>query len=217
MADEFEKPWRGVGIGGSTALDFANTLDWRRREKPVELLEDFDDLLRWARTAHVMDRRQARDLRAWGARNATAARRALTRAIQVREAIAAVARALAVGRGVPRAPLARLDAACHEADAERALVSSPGGVTWSWRDAPGPDRPAWAAALDAAEIITSAQRDRVRECGDAECGWLFLDTSRNRTRRWCSMLSCGNRNKARSFYRRSARRARARRSPAVRA
>jgi predicted RNA-binding Zn ribbon-like protein len=66
-------------------------------------------------------------------------------------------------------------------------------------------RPAWAAALEAARILTSPEESaRVRQCADDECGWFFLDTSRNRTRRWCSMKVCGNRNKVRRFYERTA-------------
>ena len=60
-----------------------------------------------------------------------------------------------------------------------------------------------AAALDAARLLTSPERERVRECGDALCGWLFVDSSRNLSRRWCNMQGCGNRNKARRFYRRA--------------
>jgi predicted RNA-binding Zn ribbon-like protein len=53
-----------------------------------------------------------------------------------------------------------------------------------------------------ADLLVSAQLDRIRVCADPECGWLFLDSSRNRSRRWCSMDSCGNRAKARRFYQR---------------
>ena len=46
-------------------------------------------------------------------------------------------------------------------------------------------------------------RDKVRRCANPECGWLFLDDSRAGKRRWCSMLACGNRAKARRHYHRS--------------
>src|ERR671930_579256 len=56
----------------------------------------------------------------------------------------------------------------------------------------------------AAELLTSGPLERVRECpGDDTCGWLFLDTSRNGSRRWCDMRTCGNRAKARRYYRRA--------------
>jgi predicted RNA-binding Zn ribbon-like protein len=60
-------------------------------------------------------------------------------------------------------------------------------------------------ADNAALILTSPERERLSQCRDAECGWFFLDTSKNRSRRWCTMEGCGNRNKARTFYRRARR------------
>ncbi|MDH3197941.1 MAG: CGNR zinc finger domain-containing protein [Candidatus Krumholzibacteria bacterium] len=204
MVDPFESPWPGAGTGGSTALEFANTLDWRRREPPEEKLLAFPDLLRWARTAGVLKRAEARSLRAWGEAHPRAAAKALARAIEVREAIAAVLLALSCGEAPPPGPLARLDAAYRAASAARTLRRTGGAVAWTWRGStPAPDRPAWAAALDAARIVTSDERERVRQCCDDECGWLFLDTSRNHSRRWCSMETCGNRNKVRTFYRRA--------------
>jgi predicted RNA-binding Zn ribbon-like protein len=199
--DAFEKPWSGVGIGGSLALELVNTLDWRLRQPPVELLHGFADLLRWARTAGTLEAAEALSLRAWGESHPRAAARTLAEAIEVREAIASVFQAVARGKEVPSAPLGRLDAACREAWNTRALRPSGTGAAWEWRGAE-PGRPALAAALDAAQLLTSPERERVRECGDAQCGWLFLDGSRNRRRRWCTMKGCGNRNKARRFYRR---------------
>jgi predicted RNA-binding Zn ribbon-like protein len=211
LRDSFEKPWHGIGVGGSIALDFANTLDWRLRDRPVELLKSFPDLLRWGRSAGVLAPAHARRLRRWGESHPRAARRALAGAAEVREAIATVVQAVVMRRPPPPGPLARLEGACREASKARGLRASGRGAAWQWRkDPPEPNRPVWAAALDAARILTSPDCARVRQCGDAECGWFFVDASRNRSRRWCSMKACGNRNKARRFYRRSAaRRARA--------
>jgi predicted RNA-binding Zn ribbon-like protein len=52
----------------------------------------------------------------------------------------------------------------------------------------------------AAELLVSDALGRVKKCADPTCGWLFLDTSRNRSRRWCDMRDCGNRAKASRFY-----------------
>lgn len=200
----FETPWHGIGVGGSIALDFANTLDWRLRENPVELLREPVDLLRWARSAGVLEPAQARRLRAGAESNPRSAARSLADAKQVREAIAAVFQAVVRGKTPPPTALAKLAGICRAAAAARTLRPDGNGVEWAWREAsPEPERPAWTAALDAARILTGNDVSRVRQCGDAACGWFFLDTSRNRTRRWCSMKVCGNRNKARRFYRRS--------------
>jgi len=193
-----------MGVGGSLSLHFVNTLDWRLRDRPVELLGGFPDLLRWGRSAGVLERAGATRLRIWGESHPRAAARALAGAIELREAIAAVFQATLRGEPPPRGPLARLAAGCRAAWTARTLRAGGAAATWAWREgALEPDRPAWAAALDAARLLTSAECRQLRQCGDAECGCLFLDTSRNRSRRWCSMKSCGNRNKVRRFYRRS--------------
>jgi predicted RNA-binding Zn ribbon-like protein len=187
------------------ALDFANTLDWRLRDRPVELLKSFPDLLRWGRSAGVLEPAEARRLRRWGESHARAAGRALAEAGEAREAIAAIFQAVVWSETPSSGPLLQLEAACLAASKARALRPGNGGAVWEWREAsPEPNRPAWAAALDAARILTSPECALVRQCADAECGWFFLDTSRNRSRRWCSMKGCGNRNKARRFYSRTA-------------
>lgn len=204
MADKFDKQWSGIGIGGSIATDFTNTLDWRLRRQPVELLRTYPDLLRWGRSAGVLDPKGERALREWAEAHPRRAAKALADAVEVREAIAQAFEALLREDPIPAEVLARLDGACREAGAARALRAEGSGLVWDWKEPhPGPERVAWAAALEAARILTSSDRRRLRQCGDRECGWFFLDTSRNRTRRWCSMKSCGNRNKARTFYRRS--------------
>ncbi|MCB0153982.1 MAG: CGNR zinc finger domain-containing protein, partial [Anaerolineae bacterium] len=54
----------------------------------------------------------------------------------------------------------------------------------------------------AAELLTSDRLNRVGQCAGESCGWLFLDTTRNHSRRWCEMEHCGNRAKAKRHYRR---------------
>ena len=205
MKDLFEKPWHGIGVGGSPSLDFANTLDWRLRERPIELLKAFPDLVRWGRSVGAIQPVDARRLRRWSETHTRAAGNALAEAIEVREAVAAIFQAAVDGRTPPAKALLRLEAACRAASAARTLVAGRAGAVWAWREESAePDRAMWAAALDAARILTSEEAARLRQCGDDECGWFFLDTTRNKSRRWCSMKVCGNRNKARRFYRRTA-------------
>jgi len=205
MPVAFEKPWSGVASARSLSLSFVNTLDWRLRQPSVELLLGYSDVARWARTVGVLDPAQAEALRAWSEAHPRIATRALAEAVEVREAIASVLLAGYRGEPAPSGPLARLERACLGAMAARRLQAGADGAAWVWRNPDAePERPAWAAALDAERILTSELREHVRQCDDAECGWMFLDTSRNHRRRWCSMQGCGNRNKARRFYRRSA-------------
>ena len=89
----------------------------------------------------------------------------------------------------------------EQAPARDALSARDGGFAWA-AGAPGTPlrRPLWPVLWSAADLLTSDRLARVRSCGDPRCGWLFLDTSRNRSRRWCDMADCGNRAKARRHY-----------------
>jgi predicted RNA-binding Zn ribbon-like protein len=164
----------------------------------------YEDLARWGRTAGCLTVAGARALRAWAEQRPREAARVLREAIRIREDLAALLQAAAHSRRLPARSLAALERAGRQAARERTLRPEPAGARWDWRaGGPSPLRPALAAALDAERLLTSGDVRCVRQCGDAQCGWLFLDTSRNRSRRWCSMSSCGNRNKARRHYRRA--------------
>jgi len=197
----FPRPWPGEDVAGALSLGLANTLDWRLREEPLELLSSFEALLRWARTAGILDASEADTLREWGATHPRAAKRALADAIGTREVIAAVAGSLARGEAPAPAAIARLDELGRRAVDARRLRPDGTGAAWGWHTLDA-DRPALGAALDAIRLLTSPEREKVRQCADAQCGWFFLDTSRNGARRWCSMKECGNRNKARRHRRR---------------
>lgn len=202
--DSFEKPWHGLESERTPALALANTLDWRLRKKPIELLKDYSELVRWARSVGAIAPGEARALRKWGEEHPRAAATVLADAVKLREAIAGIVTSLLKGRAPQAAPIARLEGACRAALANRVLRPTTAGARWAWREDLDPQRPLWAAALDAERILTSDDATHVRQCGDAECGWFFIDSSRAKRRRWCSMEACGNRNKARRFYSRQA-------------
>jgi predicted RNA-binding Zn ribbon-like protein len=71
-------------------------------------------------------------------------------------------------------------------------------LAWS-SDPPQPGLSGWLLAQSAVDLLVSEQIRLIRECGDEGCRWLFLDTSKNHSRRWCDMKICGNRMKARRF------------------
>ena len=79
------------------------------------------------------------------------------------------------------------------------MAPAGGGYDWSWAGRPDDlARPLWPVARSAVELLTLGDLARVRECpGAGDCGWLFYDTSRNGSRRWCSMEGCGSRVKMR--------------------
>jgi len=198
-----DKPWPQSLLGGALSLDFVNSLDWRGREQPIETLHHYTDLLRFSLASGALDAGQAHALLAWAIRHPKRSARALERAKETRETIALLWQAVSKDLPPPPAVLRRLEKDAREAAAARVLTPVAGGAKWQWAEGdPDPELPRWAAALDAARVLTMDDRAPIRECEGAQCGWFFLDESRNRKRRWCSMEACGNRAKARRFYRR---------------
>lgn len=205
MTDRFEIRWHGVGTAGSPALELTNTLDWRLRDEPVELLHSSVDLLRWSWSVEILTLAEARSLRKWTQEHPRLAARALESAIELREASAELFRAQVRGETAPPSALGTLELAYRACTGLRSLRQTGDGLGWQWSaKAPEIERIAGAVALDAVQLLTSPGRERIQQCADEQCGWFFLDTSRNRSRRWCSMRGCGNRSKVRNFYRRSA-------------
>lgn len=182
--------------GGALCLDFANTL----ADRPVgrsERLAGWPDLIAWGAEAGLVSRRKA---------PRAAAARAFSRAIALRESLYRVFAAVAADRVPPRADLERLNEVLAAAMRHAHLSPHGRAFTWSWTgDEPPVDRILWPVARSAAELLVSPARADVRECASETCGWLFIDRSPTRRRRWCSMRTCGNREKARRFYRKQRR------------
>jgi predicted RNA-binding Zn ribbon-like protein len=178
--------------GGHLALDFVNTVGGLRDEPPSpadELLLTYEDVAIWCARLGVISERDAGSLRAAARRDEKAARRALGRAIKLRELLYPIFRALADGKEPPAELLDRLRDAEREALAEARLSAADGTMEWSWpppRELTDPLRPVVHAAV---ELLTEGPLDRLKTC--ANCRWVFLDQSRNRSRRWCSMEECG--------------------------
>jgi predicted RNA-binding Zn ribbon-like protein len=192
-------------IAGHPALDLVNTMDDRFGPgDPRELLASYDDLLRFATQSELLTDRQAKKLRRNEASQAERAQ-ILQQVRDIREAIAAIGYAQLDGREVPAASLAILDQHFKEAASHRHLAADPLQLTWTWS---GLGReiasPLWLLSQAAADLLLSAQAAHLRCCSSDTCRWLFLDTSKNHTRRWCEMKTCGNRMKARRFHARQA-------------
>jgi predicted RNA-binding Zn ribbon-like protein len=179
-------------VAGHPALDLVNTLDWRFRDGGAEeLLKTYADLLRFTEQAKLLTPQQTRALRR------SAGEGTLERCRELREALADAF----YGRGPSPASRSTLERYFQAARARQRLngKQSP-RLEWTWPGHPvDPDLPLWALAMSASHLMTSEAVHRVLACCNPECRWLFLDTSKNHTRRWCDMKLCGNRMKARRF------------------
>jgi predicted RNA-binding Zn ribbon-like protein len=192
-------------LGGHVVLDFVNTVDWRLRAQPVELLASFEALLDWGRQVGWIDEQATASLRAVAAARPREASAELARIRTLREAIYHALTAAIDGNTPSEEMVDLLDGAIRTATAQRELSVSEGRFSWAWPEAQTRlDGLRARMAASAVDLLLSPDLGRVRQCADSACGWLFLDRSRNRSRRWCSMSACGNRAKGRRFRERQA-------------
>jgi predicted RNA-binding Zn ribbon-like protein len=190
--------------GGALCFDFANTVDSRcAPTRRVDHLTDYTSLASWARQSRVVPARRASEL-IRAANKSDAAGRAFRKAVELREAIYRVFSAIAGGGRPSERDLLLLGLHAQEALANMRLLPGGSGFEWSLeqRSRDSLMAPVWPIAKSAADLLVSGDLSRVRECAAGNCGWLFMDRSRNRSRRWCDMKICGNREKARQHYRR---------------
>jgi predicted RNA-binding Zn ribbon-like protein len=186
-------------VAGHPALDLVNTLDWRFRENgPEELLASYDDLLRFAAQSELLTPKQIKQI----SRNSTesAAANALVDCRELREAAAEILYAFVDERAPSASQLKILDRTFKEARNRQRLAWSKFRLHWEWpATEEGAEFPFWMLAASTARLLISEDIRRLRACEKPDCRWLFLDTSKNHTRRWCDMKICGNRMKARRF------------------
>jgi predicted RNA-binding Zn ribbon-like protein len=180
--------------GGDPALDFVNTVE-TRASNPLELLRSYADLVDWTVRVGLVDARAARSLRR------SSADGVLARAVALREAAYEVLVAVAVDHAPPPArALAVVNA--EVADARRGGELVFDGEAFAFEPPPRDSLlPLRAVALALADLLVSPRLHRVGRCeGVGDCGWLFLDTTKNGSRRWCSMETCGSLAKMRRYY-----------------
>lgn len=182
--------------GGEPCLDFVNTASGRSRGPLREKLRGYGDLVTIAERVGVVNGAEGERLRAATTSEtaADAAESVLERAKALREAIFRL-----FARGATAEDLARISEEAGAAAGHRRLVVAGEGYALEWEATDDLARPLWPFALSALALLTSEERGRVKECAADDCSWLFLDMSRNRSRRWCDMAVCGNRAKARRF------------------
>lgn len=206
-------------VGGDPGLDFVNTVGGRGTAQgpgpwPVraDKLASYPDLVAFAVHAGLLSGGKARLLRRAGRARPRDAEQALGRALAFREALYRALRRRLRGRAPAPADLALINTEVAAARRREVLAAEGGSLRWGWQgESEELESPLWPVARAAAALLTSPGLGRLRQCGGALCGWLFLDRSRNRRRRWCTMEDCGNVAKVTRFRQRHA----ARRRPEV--
>jgi predicted RNA-binding Zn ribbon-like protein len=192
--------------GGALCLDFANTgPDQKAPETRAEKLKSYADLLSWAVQSGELTIPDARKLLTAANHSAKKASVALLKARELRNAIYNVFRAIAAQRAPATADLDMLNRFWKSASIHRTVAHTSGDFhrVWVMDEGDELERPLWPVVASAEELLTSGEVGLVRECLSQNCSWLFLDHSRNKSRRWCDMKTCGNRAKAKRHYERA--------------
>ena len=202
-------------VGGSPSLDFVNSVGgWGvNREKKGsrnysdtvlrDKLDSYADLVGWANHAGLLGEYERKQLLLLAEKKPKAAALVFKRGLRLRATIYRLFKSVIEDWRAVQADLDYLNEELHVARGNERLTRVEKSFRWNWnRDAEALDHVLWPLALSAAELLASGDLSRLRQCGGEECGWLFLDTSRNRSRQWCDMKDCGNLAKVRRFRRR---------------
>ena len=186
-------------VGGSLALDFTNTSSGRGSPTHQEHLRDFETLVRWVEHARVATPADCLAIREQAARHPEQSAATFARALAARELIWRIGGALAERREVTEASRNELVAIHARSLAFAEIKSRDQAFIWAW----DPRRDVEAAilgpiTLSALSLLMEKDLSRTKRCEGKECGWLFFDATKNKSRRWCEMRVCGNRAKVRA-------------------
>lgn len=188
--------------GGTLCLDYINTVHNRLEEAPSDYLFNVLDLILWARKVELLDEIEEIRLEEEVERDVAFASTFFEDTIQLRELLHTIFLTLSQGKPLKPADLDRFNSylALHFSQIKLQQHNVHDfRKNWSL-----PDNSLFKITApvinDAYELLLSDKLHRVKECPN--CGWLFLDTTKNGKRRWCSMKNCGSNVKALAWYNR---------------
>lgn len=182
-------------------LAFTKTTGWEERDRPDDELSSYDRMLEWAVREGIIDHTVATGLRVLARERPQPASTVLETSRRVRHALYRTFASIARDGSPPPGALAELNEAFQGMWPWLRLSGE--GRTYDWTFATAArerlEWPLWRVVRSAATLLTAEELGRLKLCDAHDCGWLFIDASRNRSRRWCDMRGCGNRAKARRF------------------
>lgn len=188
-------------IGEHLCADFINTQIGVNGQS-VDLLENFHDLVVWLHQAQLLDDTHAQEsLLSWD--NTPAAAQVLNAARQLRQVIQAIITNHAAAKGVAQSTLDAINQLLAHDLGYHQLVPTQKGIELHFHPAAHQAIHLLMPIVHAAsDLVCKGGFSHIRKCENPVCPLFFFDTSKNHTRRWCSMAICGNRMKATAFYQR---------------
>ena len=188
--------------GLDLCLKFTDTIDWRMSGHPDESLRSYSDLVKWSIRRGVIDDGEAGRLLRFAESEPAIAADTLEEAKSLREAIYSIFSTVAGGKRAQATDVGVLNRHLARAMAKMEVQVTDEGYRLGWCSDQVADKMLYPVAKSAAELLTSDELDRLKQCANEDdgCGSLFLDSSKSHSRRWCSMDSCGNKTKVRTYY-----------------
>jgi len=196
-------------IGGRLCFDLVNSVSGRIKQNETNSLdykidadkfESFAHLVVWGKATGILNEASANKINIFAAQNDKAAKKILQRVQLLRESIYKIFVSIIEGSEPLPEDIDLLNNECTAAREKQKLFYDSNKFFWKFSpDIAEPESIIWNTALSAADILVSDQINRVKQCRGENCGWLFLDTSKNGSRQWCDMKDCGNVAKVRRY------------------
>jgi predicted RNA-binding Zn ribbon-like protein len=196
---------RGDRPLAARCLDFTNTADAHDRPPATDKLQPgYVNLLAWCEGAGIVDVEMAQRLRRRAKNEPRVAAEVRKRAVALRTALFRIATSLSAEDTPDAHDLATLEREVYAARAHQRLQARDGALAWAFPDEPLLERVLWPIVVSAEQLLRSPSAGRIRRCSGEGCQRLFLDTTKNGSRRYCSAQGCGNRERVRRFRQRTA-------------
>lgn len=185
-------------VGGQSSLDLINTLAWPGTAREHDWFEPPTNVTLWAVEVGLIDEHTRRRLHATVSRAANGWKPQVAAVRRIRDILRQVIAPVARGQAPSRRSIDELNRLLGSACSRRHLDRDT--LDWSWSE-PGTLEALMAPVVwNGGHVLSSIDPERLGHC--PSCGWLFHDTTRNRSRRWCDMGDCGSRDKALRYYHR---------------
>ena len=184
-------------VGGALCLDFVNTINSRRSPEHDYLMQ-YSDLTEWATKLGILTPTQNNQLQKRARQNMHEAENALLAARTLRDLLYRLFSSTAKGTEPNKKDLEIFSVFYGESLSRGQFVKKETRYSTAWNFDETLEAVLWPVIHSAGQLLISQETDQVKECPG--CGWLFLDTSKNQSRRWCSMNTCGVRDKMRRYH-----------------
>ena len=188
-------------LSNALCLDFVRTRKSRLTQHPQELLTSYTDVVLWGEAAQVITAAHGQRLVDEASQRPDDALNVVQQAREVREAIYRIFASVTEHTPLDSADISILNDALAQTMVHVCLIQTEQGFSWGWeQDEHALDCMLWPVIRSTMDVLTSHELEDVRQCAASDCSGFFIDTSKNHSRRWCDMTTCGNRAKARRHY-----------------